>query len=81
MGKPDLKPCPFCGSDNIHAGSSYRPINITTASIQCYGCGIGINATSYWTEGDRFTEEELLEKLSAMWNRRAGENGESNAEA
>lgn len=80
MPLPSLKPCPFCGSDRIRASSSYRPINETTAEIRCSGCGIAIKANSFW-DVDHLDEGELLEKLSAMWNRRAGDGGGTNASA
>lgn len=59
----ELKPCPFCGSEEVHvtrADTSYLPANIKIADIVviCEGCG----ATG--------RSETSVEKAIESWNRR-----------
>lgn len=60
-----LKPCPFCGSDEVHIrvlrNEKYEEIG---AQIECYGC------LSIYGQAEACCQEELVE----AWNRRA-ENG------
>lgn len=53
----DLKPCPFCGSANVHA-YSYKEAVYRQYAVKCKKCGARIMAQS---------TELAIEK----WNRRA----------
>ena len=59
----ELKPCPFCGSDNTEfMPDEEQWIDTTTTGfIWCHGCNF--TSDSYYSE----------EKAAEKWNRRAGE--------
>lgn len=70
MKTPDMKPCPFCGGDNIvirYGGSAWRS-NIyypkTSAYVTCCGCGIR-------TETYRYAS-----KAVEKWNRRTNDENQ-----
>lgn len=66
----ELKPCPFCGGDNIA-----KFINTVQCKIWCQSCGARItrsNGKQYKSIG---VCRRYVEPLAAeAWNRRAAEN-------
>lgn len=59
MTKPDLKPCPFCGSTDVHV----RQIDKECSVVSCDGC----NAEGgYFGGNDSTSPAEAIE----AWNRR-----------
>lgn len=69
-GKPDLRPCPFCGSDGLRyklLDISKEKVMMAVRCMQCLTCGPGECGK------DR---EEADAKAAEAWNRRAEpENG------
>lgn len=59
----ELKPCPFCGSDNVgfYEDEVQTSEETTTGFIWCHGCDFS---------SDSFYNEEIA---AEKWNRRAGE--------
>lgn len=59
----ELKPCPFCGSDELSHGWSAPGYDgsMSTGNVECHNC----NALIYTAGG----EAEAI----AAWNKRAGE--------
>ena len=60
-----LKPCPFCGSEDIQEGSRTSGL-CTDIYIRCRTCGGKMQIC------EEYGEEELVNR----WNRRAGEQDE-----
>lgn len=64
----ELKPCPFCGSDDLELMSSYYTVDIKNkwdASISCKKC------TAKFKSGDRvYTEKKAIESVVNAWNKR-----------
>jgi Lar family restriction alleviation protein len=61
----ELKPCPFCGGEDIDISRMYiNPLSSDSipdeVTVSCISCGIG------------YTEETELEAIKS-WNTRAGE--------
>lgn len=56
---PELKPCPFCGGDNVGIGKCGNGHHFAN----CIDC---LSATNHLTDGDRLTEVEAI----AAWNTR-----------
>lgn len=75
MGKPDLLPCPFCGSKDAHAfyreeyGSNYY-----VCYIECGDCSCRLSDEA---EG-RLVADRVLAELVEKWNRRAPCGGGEN---
>ena len=65
----DLKPCPFCGSDNIAHRTWWNSLHETGHFIECYDCGC---KTGFLVDDSAFvaavhdTEAEAIE----AWNTR-----------
>ncbi len=60
-----LKPCPFCGSDDIHIKvHRNKHQEEVGAQIECYGC------LSVYVQVEACSQEELIQ----AWNKRAGES-------
>lgn len=59
--KKILKPCPFCGSTDVHSYISNDAIFIDGYKVGCYECGC---------ETDDFPKEE---QAIEAWNKRAGD--------
>ena len=62
MSEIKLKPCPFCGSENIQEGSKTFDF-CTDIYIRCKECGGKM----------QICEEYGEEELANRWNRRANE--------
>lgn len=58
----ELKPCPFCGSKDVHLIENDR--GKSEVSITCKDCNVWVDHTF-----DAMTREQAIE----LWNRRAGE--------
>lgn len=57
-----LKPCPFCGSDDVHIRVHCNEEGEEVgAQIECYGC------VSIYVHSEAINQEELV----SAWNRRA----------
>lgn len=73
MNEIKLKPCPFCGSDNLEIYATERkdrPKCVWTAEVVCLGCfGRAVNHGFDWTEN------EAKDKAIKAWNRRADKDG------
>ena len=78
MNKFGLKPCPFCGDDDVMiVASAMYP---DSAFVFCFGCGTWCpgKAIYEYVEGcrkekRRRTNAGLKECIAAAWNRRAKE--------
>ena len=64
---PDLKPCPFCGSEDVYfVGGVRDPIwPLFPAAILCYGCGMGVEFAYFPTV------EEAKKEAYESWDRRS----------
>lgn len=71
-GKPEAKPCPFCGNADCELQDEYDVIGIYAAgwanvycgSCQCHGPTVAVDAR------DKITPEAMKEKALHDWNRR-----------
>lgn len=52
-----LKPCPFCGSENVHFDT-----NGTRTWVICLGCGA--------KSGGAYNGRTAVKKVTELWNRR-----------
>ncbi|MEQ1969350.1 Lar family restriction alleviation protein [Xenorhabdus nematophila] len=64
----ELKPCPFCGSDDLcpdyeDRGSSHE----YAAWINCGGCGVDGPVTAW-----KFSYKEAADSAWELWNKREG---------
>lgn len=59
MTETKLKPCPFCGSENVWIAENRMDYLFIGYSVHCNGCGV---ETSYTKDKDKAIER---------WNRRA----------
>lgn len=64
-----LKPCPFCGSDNLKCSSADSWFNNHT--IECHGCGAGGPWSS--EEQDPDNEQGSQQEAMELWNTRIEE--------
>ena len=64
----DLKPCPFCGSDDIRVCAfEISP----ECYIECCNCGARIDAEIPWGDSDiQEHDNACLKALRKLWNRR-----------
>lgn len=64
-----LKPCPFCGSDDIRACAfEISP----ECYIECCNCGARIDAEILWGDSDiQEHDNACLKALRKLWNRRS----------
>ena len=70
MKEIELKPCPFCGGNNIKCGAFAI---VTDCYVECTDCGAMFETEVPW--GNMNEEEHdraCLEKLAKLWNRREG---------
>lgn len=77
VGEIKLKPCPFCGSENVRLMSNdtedgtpccinnEEELEATYCYIHCYGCGM-----------DFMPNSDIAREVMEAWNRRAGQEGD-----
>ena len=76
MDEEKLKPCPFCGSNNIEIipyWSSHRRKRVEGRAIKCKNCLFEKTQLAM-----RYSLEWLEERLIEDWNKREGEKQERN---
>jgi Lar family restriction alleviation protein len=76
MPTNELKPCPFCGGDNLYFHRAGKPLGKIRGgtreewvNVLCGTCGARSKEFRSITE----TRDELITKAAAAWNRREGE--------
>ena len=68
--KTKLKPCPFCGSNDIE--EYYGDVNITYGTVHQYGsidcnqCGANVDRSAYGNDA----VDTLSKRLVEAWNKR-----------
>ncbi|EPE2440216.1 Lar family restriction alleviation protein [Enterococcus sp. AZ107] len=75
MSKIHIKPCPFCGSENI----SFNSFSISSdAYVLCEQCNASIEISVPWDGMDEKEHDKVcFEKLSALWNNRVSERNQT----
>ncbi|GKX54065.1 hypothetical protein SOASR030_01770 [Leminorella grimontii] len=66
-----LKPCPFCGSDNVHITRTAGSLHDETGSfyyVSCSSCCA--KSGSEFSPGGRYTND-LYKAVCDRWNKRA----------
>ncbi|NSN29704.1 Lar family restriction alleviation protein [Enterococcus faecalis] len=74
MSEIHIKPCPFCGSENI----SFNSFSISLdAYVLCEQCNASIEISVPWDDMDEKEHDKVcFEKLSALWNKRTSESNQ-----
>ena len=74
MSEIHIKPCPFCGSENI----SFNAFSISSdAYVLCEQCNASIEISVPWDDMDEKEHDKVcFEKLSVLWNKRASERNQ-----
>ncbi|MDH5056713.1 Lar family restriction alleviation protein [Enterococcus faecalis] len=74
MSEIHIKPCPFCGSENI----SFNAFSILSdAYVLCEQCNASIEISVPWDDMDEKEHDKVcFEKLSVLWNKRASERNQ-----
>ena len=69
MSEIHIKPCPFCGSENI----SFNAFSISSdAYVLCEQCNASIEISVPWDDMDEKEHDKVcFEKLLVLWNKRA----------
>lgn len=68
----ELKPCPFCGGDNLHIGEFDGPLdNGITVYVRCTNCGGQIEGEAVHPE-PKIRRQWALEDALTLWGRRYG---------
>ncbi|EGO9398511.1 restriction endonuclease [Enterococcus faecalis] len=69
-----IKPCPFCGSENI----SFNAFSILSdAYVLCEQCNASIEISVPWDDMDEKEHDKVcFEKLSILWNNRVSESNQ-----
>lgn len=63
----ELKPCPYCGSDNIK-----KDITVNHGKIRCGKCGVSFSRCFYGMYGSLAEAKVEIDRvLTKVWNRRA----------
>ncbi|WP_242384530.1 Lar family restriction alleviation protein [Enterococcus faecalis] len=75
MSEIHIKPCPFCGSENI----SFNAFSISSdAYVLCEQCNASIEISVPWDGMDEKEHDKVcFEKLLVLWNKRASERTQS----
>lgn len=75
MSEIHIKPCPFCGSENI----SFNAFSILSdAYVLCEQCNAGIEISVPWDGMDEEEHDKVcFEKLSVIWNKRSYESNQA----
>ncbi|EPI29323.1 hypothetical protein D350_02031 [Enterococcus faecalis VC1B-1] len=75
MSEIHIKPCPFCGSENI----SFNAFSISSdAYVLCEQCNANIEISVPWDDMDEKEHDKVcFEKLSILWNNRVSERNQS----
>ncbi|MDU3861748.1 MAG: Lar family restriction alleviation protein [Enterococcus faecalis] len=74
MSEIHIKPCPFCGSENI----SFNAFSILSdAYVLCKQCNASIEISVPWDDMDEKEHDKVcFEKLSILWNNRVSESNQ-----
>ncbi|MGC3434459.1 Lar family restriction alleviation protein [Enterococcus faecalis] len=74
MSEIHIKPCPFCGSENI----SFNAFSISSdAYVLCEQCNASIEISVPWNDMDEKEHDKVcFEKLSVLWNKRTSESNQ-----
>ena len=71
--KPELRPCPFCGGDNLYIVLQNGYLN-QTVGVFCNLCKVTVFPEENDQEGDTSKARDCAERA---WNRRAGDEKDS----
>ncbi|EJY7246609.1 Lar family restriction alleviation protein [Enterococcus faecalis] len=74
MSEIHIKPCPFCGSENI----SFNAFSILSdAYVLCEQCNASIEISAPWDDMDEKEHDKVcFEKLLVLWNKRASKSNQ-----
>ena len=74
MSEIHIKPCPFCGSENI----SFNAFSISSdAYVLCEQCNASIEISVPWDDIDEKEHDKVcFEKLLVLWNKRASKSNQ-----
>lgn len=74
MSEIHIKPCPFCGSENI----SFNAFSILSdAYVLCEQCNASIEISVPWDDMDEKEHDKVcFEKLLVLWNKRASKSNQ-----
>ena len=74
MSEIHIKPCPFCGSENI----SFNAFSILSdAYVLCEQCNASIEISVPWDDMDEKEPDKVcFEKLLVLWNKRASKSNQ-----
>lgn len=80
MAEIELKPCPFCGSKEVHVCNPrlrdvFSNVSNPKMEVICFECGVSLECGLYLRAPyDKLTDEqvrEIEEECAKHWNRRA----------
>jgi hypothetical protein len=79
MAEIELKPCPFCGSKEVHVSNPrlrdvFLSVSNPRMAVICFECGAALDCGLYLKAPyDKLTDEhirEIEEFCARLWNRR-----------